>query len=232
MAAAKRPPTLSAWNPFLPGLDPPFLKDDGSPVTAADAAAVEAAEARAHGGHAPKGGLASAAQVRQAAWGVEQGAGRVDEVPGDGPTKHQHGHNASAQLMAADLPGLPNRRRLPPPTGGQVSLRSQPLGRCWLLCRRCTRRQAGARGQLVGMCSWRDGRLMGSSESLQQAPRQAADQLYYLLSNPPAEELPTLEEARALQAVEQEELGHNPKGGMAAKVRCAARASWGALQTC
>ena len=48
---------------------------------------------------------------------------------------------------------------------------------------------------------------------------------------PPAEELPTIEEARALQAVEQEELGHNPKGGMAAKVlvRCK---TWGALQTC
>lgn len=27
-----------------------------------------------------------------------------------------------------------------------------------------------------------------------------------------------MEEARALQAVEQEELGHNPRGGMAAKV--------------
>lgn len=27
-----------------------------------------------------------------------------------------------------------------------------------------------------------------------------------------------MEEARALQAVEQEELGHNPKGGMAEKI--------------
>lgn len=39
-----------------------------------------------------------------------------------------------------------------------------------------------------------------------------------------AEELPTMEEARALQAVEQEELGHNPKGGMAAKVLVSALA--------
>ena len=45
------------------GLDPPFLKDDGSPVTPADAAAVESAEARARGGHVPKGGFAAAVQV-------------------------------------------------------------------------------------------------------------------------------------------------------------------------
>lgn len=34
----------------------------------------------------------------------------------------------------------------------------------------------------------------------------------------PAEELPSLEEARALQAAEQEQLGHNPRGGLGAKV--------------
>ena len=45
-------------------LDPPFLKDDGSPVTLADARAVEAEEARMHGGHVPKGGFASAVQAR------------------------------------------------------------------------------------------------------------------------------------------------------------------------
>ncbi len=48
---------------LLAGLDPPFLKDDGNPVTVGDAAAIEAAEAKAHGGRVPKGGFASAAQV-------------------------------------------------------------------------------------------------------------------------------------------------------------------------
>lgn len=44
---------------------------------------------------------------------------------------------------------------------------------------------------------------------------------------PHAEELPSLEEARALQAAEQEQLGHNPRGGLGAKVLVRA-GSWGA----
>ncbi|KAL4434098.1 hypothetical protein ABPG75_000539 [Micractinium tetrahymenae] len=120
---------LQAAEPPPAGLDPPFLKDDGSPVTPADAAVVQAAEAKAHGGHISKGGFAAA--VQKAAEANRQAGFTSDPTP--------------REMLAA----------------------------------------------------------------VQQF-------------DPVMEELPTVEEAQAIQVAEREQLGRNPHGGLASKAMSAA----------
>jgi hypothetical protein len=201
LACQERPP--SAPTPSADQLlDPPFLKDDGSPVTQADVRAVESAEARAHGGHVPKGGFTAAVQVPdRAAKRCQPALPNAADSTAAAPWRllMQQEALAPATISVALLLLCRRRRR---PTSRLGSLLNPLRGRCWRRCSSCTLRQVGAlgrgdpagiAGRMLAACSHYDGTLSHISATLASNLQQQSHCPDHVLLPPP---LPLLPHAR------------------------------------